>query len=580
MFIMLIILDTSMPCAFAESQNSSQEKDISISLVLDPDAMINVTYSNLFKLTNNNHISGVTDKINVTSLYNLSLEGTEIKKDYFYSQINSYTSSGTGSVIFDKPGNYTLCGYIINSSNPDPCPENNMACMNISIILTSNPCNISLGLITEKNIYSNLERIDFYNTLDNESLPFVIEYWIEDIFGSIIKSKTNTTNTNQKSYTPSIEEPEKTLIIRNRLLSIACTNTGASSSEKQIAVKNNISFNPNSSISIISYPDESSFGSIIYAEISAYKGDTLKKTVYAWVQDKDENLVSEKSKTNLNSRYSDYEFNMPVQIKPNCDTKHKDGKYYLVVEGLGLSVSEPIFISGTDSSLCKVIYKEPETTDTESKNPDEETTEHRKPLEYSVFDFPEKLYAGRKFNISVNITNNENLYKNISMWAYLYIGSRCYSASREANRMSFIIKPFESVVVPLEITNNASLNKTYSFKIKINKDNQKTDYEITFQTYLWPSEKGSLSTGHVPESEPQKTQNISALQQEIQNIHGIQEDRTLSANLLPVGMFSLNLSNETYAYRSSQSSIAPKLIYVIAFLGIIGIFLIYRIRKR
>ena len=40
---------------------------------------------------------------------------------------------------------------------------------------------------------------------------------IEDLLGNIIKNKQNTTNTNQKSYSPDIDESDLVLLIKNKL---------------------------------------------------------------------------------------------------------------------------------------------------------------------------------------------------------------------------------------------------------------------------------------------------------------------------------------------------------------------------
>ena len=42
---------------------------------------------------------------------------------------------------------------------------------------------------TEK--YLNEETIKFYNEINNESFPFEITYWVEDLFGNIINIQVN-----------------------------------------------------------------------------------------------------------------------------------------------------------------------------------------------------------------------------------------------------------------------------------------------------------------------------------------------------------------------------------------------------
>ncbi|MBC8495455.1 hypothetical protein H8D36_04840 [archaeon] len=107
----------------------------------------------------------------------------------------------------------------------------------INLISQENICNVSIGLSTTKVIFENQEKISIENTLSNEQEFFSIDYWIEDLFGEMVKSKKTTTNLNVKSYTPKIDVPYKVLIIRNELTT-NCQNSGNTSSQKFIVVKN------------------------------------------------------------------------------------------------------------------------------------------------------------------------------------------------------------------------------------------------------------------------------------------------------------------------------------------------------
>jgi len=104
---------------------------------------------------------------------------------------------------------------------------------------TTNFCNPSLTIETCKINYYNKEQIKFRHVIANKTEPYQIEYWIEDLFGEIIKSKYNTTNTNEKSYTPSIKEKDKILLIKS-ILYIECNDTNLSNNhaEKTIFVVN------------------------------------------------------------------------------------------------------------------------------------------------------------------------------------------------------------------------------------------------------------------------------------------------------------------------------------------------------
>lgn len=100
-------------------------------------------------------------------------------------------------------------------------------------------CDVRIGFSLEKNTFDSGEKVKFHNTLTNKSYDFEIEYWIEDLYGEIIKRKVVTTNLNAKSYTPKIDVPEKIFILKNELLSVDCPNIAQSlESEFIFAVKN------------------------------------------------------------------------------------------------------------------------------------------------------------------------------------------------------------------------------------------------------------------------------------------------------------------------------------------------------
>jgi len=117
-------------------------------------------------------------------------------------------------------------------------------------------CNASIyiSIKNESIFYENNAQIKFYNklefnymtntstnTVDNtentETNNYSIDYWIEDLSGNIIKNKVTTTNQDEKSFTPKIDESDKIFIIKNYLRYTYC-NTTRNSSEKIILIKN------------------------------------------------------------------------------------------------------------------------------------------------------------------------------------------------------------------------------------------------------------------------------------------------------------------------------------------------------
>ncbi|MEK6905912.1 MAG: hypothetical protein AABX24_05925, partial [Nanoarchaeota archaeon] len=144
--------------------------------------------------------------------YNFSKDGLLVQEGSFTKEIGCTTSASTGKFIPLETGNYTLCGAIINSTVNSAFPS---SCAEFTVADTSNIfCDVNMQLKTNESIfYENGQPIEFKPELNNKSFPFVIEYWIEDLFSEIVKPKVNTTNTNQKSWKTNIGEEDRVLFI-------------------------------------------------------------------------------------------------------------------------------------------------------------------------------------------------------------------------------------------------------------------------------------------------------------------------------------------------------------------------------
>jgi hypothetical protein len=190
---------------------------------------------------------GIATQVNYsdTATENFSLELTQ--NGWLVSEIEGGTPGSENShpFLFDDT-NQT------NSTINETINETNNETINSSINATVNEtnqtnttsnttkiCNPSLGISLEKTNFDNGESIKFKHIIENNSLDYNIEYWIEDMFGKIVKSKRNTTNTNEKSYTPNIKEKEKILAIKS-ILYVGCNDTNLSNNlaEKIVFVLN------------------------------------------------------------------------------------------------------------------------------------------------------------------------------------------------------------------------------------------------------------------------------------------------------------------------------------------------------
>jgi len=449
-----------------------RENEIVLTLSLDKTIYLGSEYTELFHINIKNKSPCV--KENVTVYYNIT-NLKAVKNGNFTKEIGCSSSSSNGEFIPDETGNYTICGTI---------DYQNSSCMNFTVIDPATiSCNISLELeMNETMIYEEGETIKFKPILINdENFPFIIEYWVEDLFGEIVKKKTNTTNTDKKSWKTNIAEEDRVLYVR-AIVNPSCNDVNNSDNLVKrmfIVMRSTIeammpASEDDSSITITKIsPEIVSFGKILKADVEIYKGSTNKYALSAWVQ-KSGNIVSEKTKFNLKTENADYKLTLPIQIDHNCDGKIEEGAGTLIVEGLDVYVEKEVYLAGINTDLCK------ESSRSGSTSSDEETRK----LTHEVINLPSSVISGDDLKFEVKFSNDKQDH-NFEIWSYVYRGSKCYSCfsstiEREDSFQEFSLGAGREKTIEFLLPVDGELEEgEYKLKIKIRKDNQKTLKELT-----------------------------------------------------------------------------------------------------
>ena len=481
----------------AAASVSASNQSIKITPIIDKTIYLNNQYTSLFKIEIKGK-SPCTPDDQVTVWYNVSKEGLLVKESSFTKAVGCSGTASTGSFTPLEKGDYVLCGMVINSTlREDNSSLYNSVCNSFQAMDTSVvSCDVALQLKTNESIfYENGQSLKFTLELNNESFPYVIEYWIEDLFGNIVKPKINTTNTNEKSWKTNIEEQDRVLFMK-AIAHPSCSDDNLSNNAVQkmfVVTKNQMEETPSSSapkeenstinVSDIN-PQTASYGGMVSADLQIYKGGTDKYSISVWVE-KDGKTISEKTKANLKTKYSSYKVTLPVRIDPDCDGKLDEGTAQLVVEGLGAQAEKEITVQGTEKDSCPASSAASGSdTTTKAKN------------SVAIQDFPAQINAWDTARVKVEVIDTEDA--DYQMWSYLYRGSKCYSCAsgeKDDNVVSFSVKEGKPKVVEMLVTADPELEDgEYSLAVKYQKDDQKTIHSLTEKVYLKASSKDETRT--------------------------------------------------------------------------------------
>lgn len=440
-------------------------------------------------------LKNTNDTINLTN-------GTHLDIVFYDS---SQGGDGNGKSLCRLPdANITLA-----ECNATPGITNNIANFTNA---TAGTCNLTLSIITNSTVYDAEKTLDYDIVVDDSACASVqhtidIDYWIEDLFGNTVRRDNTTqsitcTRTIDRQWTPSSVTGSEAYIIKANITNPTCNDTDLTNNaaSKIIVIKGNQTQpQTNSAIDItkvdVGSDNEIKFGETADIELTVYRGDTTKYAIDIYVKDSSGTKISEISTFHANSKFTTYDMSIPVQLKPNCDATFVDGTYTVVAEGLDASDTATIFANGTSSSTCKTI-----TVTTTTSTPGGSSgggggggAAASVQSNYEIVDYATSVAAGDEFTIKVKITNNLSVFKNFTVYSYVYKGntpvSLGYNAEKDewaatytANQRSVGIGPKASATIELRnIIEDNTEPGTYNLRVRIKLDNKETDItrEIT-----------------------------------------------------------------------------------------------------
>lgn len=382
----------------------------------------------------------------------------------------TYTTSTSGMSWSNLEGDYYL-------TPPTPGEMNEII----------EDCDWLLLLDLENSIYQGEDfSLDLYlSRFYGMSGNVTVKGQIEDQFGEVIKEYSPWTNVlvdsdRSKTYTPNLADG--VYQISFWFDSLDCNDLD----ESDNYITQLISINPeyqafDSYLAIdhvyLGSDNKAEWGDQFTVKVFVHKGNTTKTAIELWAE-KDDETVSKRSKLNVYDQFKPYTLTLPLQLDPNCANEEaEDGDVTLIFEGLGERAETTFKVEGIDKEICKDY----------AKYIKEKEKENKQKISYHVVDLPSSIRANEILPLKVQLINEdqEHQYK---VWTYLYRGSKCYSCQgkeRDGNLQQLTLQDEEVRVLDFLLKLDPEMEPgEYKIKIKINKDNQKTNKELTKSIYI------------------------------------------------------------------------------------------------
>ncbi|MCX6815419.1 MAG: lamin tail domain-containing protein [Candidatus Aenigmarchaeota archaeon] len=361
-------------------------------------------------------------------------------------------------------------------------------------------CDLGLWIETSSDVY-NVSTIYFdikVNDTNCTEKDTTINYYIQDLFGNIVKAPVDSvinlacTASLQHQWTPDDMQGSEAYYIIGNIVNADCNDTNMNNNvaSRLIVVKGN-NIQTGSSIDIISV-DMGSDNSVKYGEaanikIRAYRGDTSKYAIDVWIENSGKKLSSI-STMHAKNKFTEYEFQVPVQLKSNCDNAFNDGEYDVIADGLDITKTAKINISGISTTNCKTI-----TISTSGGGSNSYSYTPSELFSHEITKYESTAETGEEIETIVNIVNNFTTQKNFTVYSYVYKGNNPVSSGLNeknewkggytANSISFLLNPKESknIVLKNKIDEDTEQGM-YNFRVRIKVDGK--DNDITKDIYV------------------------------------------------------------------------------------------------
>lgn len=335
-----------------------------------------------------------------------------------------------------------------------------------------NGCDWEVEVLPKESVFNLGKQVEFDVVLKrNHGEPGILTVrgWIEDIFGKRVKeyrpwTNQSVTTTRTKTYSPNLKEDVYRISFEITEADCQDNNEENNVDSKLIAISPYYKIF-DSSLKIekiyLGRDETAEWGDRVRVKVNIYKGDESKYNVELYAE-KDGEIVSKRTKTSAHDKFNNYTLTLPVQLEPNCEEKLQDGIYEMVLTGLEKEDRWSFEIEGIDNELCQEV--------------EGGGTGGKQRFDYKILERPESVKPGEIFDVRVEITGDKEEH-DLKVWSYVYRGPKHYSDEKIE---TVHLGKDEIKIVDLEVEMEDGVEEgDYKFKVKINKDNQKTNKEMT-----------------------------------------------------------------------------------------------------
>lgn len=233
---------------------------------------------------------------------------------------------------------------------------------------------------------------------------------------------------------------------------------------RDISVSVGVSHDPDMSFIQLQIPEQV-ISSSVTVPLSIYRGKTLKRTVYVWIEDSSGKRVTDRHKFSLNTRFMFYSMTAVL----NFSASQVDGEYRLVAEGLDIYEEKTLSLDFPDYSE---VDADPDATGTKVSGNDVE-----REISFAVVEVPDTVLPNTSFKVRVLATNPTGEDLTFDAWAYVYRSSRSYSGERESNRETYNLLSSSEVTFDINVSVDAP-EGDYFLMVKIMRSDRKTPVEL------------------------------------------------------------------------------------------------------